>query len=67
MIREPNCSIRRCKHFTGVKSVSTDTDAVVPVCPAFPNGIPNEIAYGNNKHSTPLPGQVVTRMIYEKA
>ena len=66
MIPEPNCSIRRCRHFTGVKSVAVDTDADVPVCPAFPNGIPTEIAYGNDKHSVPHQGQAVPHMIYEK-
>ncbi len=26
-------------------------------CPAFPNGIPDEILNGNNDHSKPLPEQ----------
>jgi len=26
------------------------------VCAAFPDGIPNEIAYGKNKHAKPFPG-----------
>lgn len=54
MIREPRCSIRRCVHLLGVDG--EDEENQVCVCSAFPNGIPNEIAYGAELHLTPYPG-----------
>ncbi len=43
-----------CLHFTGIYAVS-DTDHR-PICKAFPDGIPDEIAYGDNNHTDPYPG-----------
>ncbi len=54
MLMEPQCSIRKCKHFQGVSD--DDEPNQVPTCAAFPKGIPDEIAYGNNKHLKPYPG-----------
>jgi hypothetical protein len=55
MIAEPNCYRRRCKHFIGVKNDGDETTERV-VCAAFPDGIPDEIAYGENDHTAPYPG-----------
>ena len=59
MLAEPQCSKRKCKHFIGVKSDSTEMEPEKNervVCEAFPDGIPAEIAYGRNKHLKPFPG-----------
>ena len=54
MLVEPQCSIRKCKHLQGCKG--TEEEGQVPVCTAFPDGIPDEISYGDNKHLSPYPG-----------
>ena len=54
MLIEPNCHKRRCVHFRGAESDGDEiTDRVF--CAAFPEEIPNEIAYGDNLHLTPFP------------
>lgn len=58
MISEPKCYSRKCKHYQGVKRLGTEEITETNYCPAFPDGIPNEIAYGNNKHLSPFAGQV---------
>lgn len=57
MLAEPKCFTRRCKFFIGVSQPDGTEMTEVNVCEAFPDGIPNEIAYGDNKHLLPLPGQ----------
>ena len=55
MMPEPRCFTRKCKHYTGVKQ---DKDGEVnerQVCVAFPDGIPDEIAYGDELHIGPWP------------
>lgn len=52
MLKEPNCSIRKCKHFQG----TTPEPDERPRCAAFPNGIPDSIAYGDNLHLKPVRG-----------
>ena len=55
MIVEPECSKRNCVHFRGaVNDGSEATERVV--CAAFPNKIPNAIAYGEIPHTEPFPG-----------
>lgn len=49
MIQEPECSKRNCIHFLGVINDGDETTER-PYCRAYPNGIPNEIAYGDDKH-----------------
>ena len=61
-IVEPNCSKRRCKHFIGVHNPTSDDELYIEkeeyvYCRAFPDGIPNNIAYGRNKHLKPIKGQ----------
>ena len=54
MLREPECSKRECVHFQGVSE--GDESEQRCICTAFPDGIPDEIAYGANLHLTPFPG-----------
>jgi len=57
MLAEPKCFTRNCVHFEGVKSDSEEDESGQRcVCAAFPDGIPDEIAYGDNLHLTPFPG-----------
>lgn len=62
MLKEPRCFERNCKHFIGVKQ-DQDADGNFdeaterPVCAAFPDGIPQRIAYGSDLHLTPAPEQ----------
>jgi len=63
MIQEPNCYKRKCKHFLGVKSDGLEKNERV-YCVAFPDGIPDEIAYGDNKHLKPYKGD--HGIIYKK-
>ena len=46
MTEQPICFF--CKHFIEGKDYK---------CQAFPEGIPNEILFGENDHSKPLPEQ----------
>jgi len=56
MMTEPNCSKRNCVHFQGGAQPDGTEIMERVVCSAFPNGIPDEIAYGNNLHTGPYPG-----------
>lgn len=56
MLAKPNCSKRNCKHFLGVKNDTNEECNDVVVCTAFPDRIPEEIAYGDNQHTSPFPG-----------
>ena len=64
MLDEPNCYKRRCKHFIGVEGGCTE-DHEYFVCEAFPEGIPDQIAYGRNKHLKVFKGQA-NEIVYEK-
>jgi len=65
MIEEPKCSIRRCKYFIGVDQPDGTERSEIVICEAFPEGIPNNIAYGNDKHLTPTDDQL-NEIVYEK-
>ena len=57
-LQEPRCFTRNCVHFAGVKNrIEGDDLSHVNYCTAFPDGIPDEIAYGDNLHLEPLKGQ----------
>lgn len=57
MLAEPNCFKRRCVHFLGIlRTNENDETGEWPFCEAYPDGIPEDIAYGNNKHLEPLEG-----------
>ena len=57
MLAEPKCHIRKCRHYTGIVQPDGTEQTEVNACEAFPDGIPDEIAYGNNPHKKPLEGQ----------
>ena len=57
MILEPKCNKRNCIHFKGVLQPDGTELTEIVICLAFPLGIPNDIAYGNNKHTTIVEGQ----------
>jgi hypothetical protein len=50
MIDEAKCFTRRCKHYIGVFQPDGTEMTERHVCAAFPERIPDEIAYGNDKH-----------------
>ena len=65
MLQEPNCFKRNCKHYTGVIQPDGTEMTETNACKAFPDGIPIEIAYGDNKHLKPLKNQK-NDIVYEK-
>jgi hypothetical protein len=65
MMSEPRCFERNCKHFQGARAQGDRLDRDIMVCPAFPKGIPSEIAYGKNLHLVKHPKQV-GNIVYEK-
>lgn len=67
MIDEPRCSARGCRHFEGFV-VSEDTNEERDertCCPAYPEGIPERIAFGTERHTTMQPDQTGT-LVFEK-
>lgn len=54
MIAPPKCWERKCRYFIGVSDAAEEDQVVV--CKAFPRGIPDEIAYGDNPHALKYPG-----------
>ena len=59
MLATSKCYKRKCKHFKGIIDDSGPDEFEVNerlVCDAFPDGIPAAIAYGENPHTTPYPG-----------
>lgn len=65
MIFEPKCFTRKCKHYLGVIQSDGTEMTEANSCEAFPDGIPKDIAYGNNKHLKVLEDQE-NDIIYEK-
>jgi len=63
MLEEPNCYIRKCKYWYGF--VKTKDSRIITVCLVFPKGIPDDIAYGEDKHEKVIDGQV-GNFVYEK-
>lgn len=55
MLAQPRCSARHCKHLLGARNDGQEYNER-PICAAFPDGIPEEIAYGDNLHTRPYPG-----------
>ena len=63
---QPNCSKRRCLHFQGVRYLEEGKEETeVVYCSAFPNGIPDDISYGDNEHSKPVKAQG-NNIVYEQ-
>jgi len=50
MIAIPNCYKRKCVHYLGVKNDGECELNERVYCQAFPEKIPDEIAYGNDRH-----------------
>ena len=65
MLAEPKCYTRKCVYYSGVKQPDGTELTEVNYCTAFPDGIPDEIAYGANKHTEPFPGQK-NKIVYRK-
>ena len=49
MITEPKCSKRFCRFFLGVKN-DGDESTERAYCAAYPDRIPDDIAYGEDEH-----------------
>jgi hypothetical protein len=64
MIKTPNCYIRKCKHYLGIKSDGSEETERVH-CKAFPDEIPSEISFGNNKHLKKMKDQK-NNIVFEK-
>ena len=66
MLKESNCYIRKCKHCNGIENNSEPFDESKEFwgCTAFPNGIPEEIGYGDNDHTKPFKGD--NGVLFEK-
>ncbi len=64
-IEEAKCFNRECLHLLGIKLM--EGKGLVPqyFCEAFSNGIPEEIAYGNNLHKVPFEGQK-NKIVFKK-
>jgi len=52
MKTKPNCFKRKCKHYLGVVLPDSDGSPIRYFCKAYPNKIPDEIAFGNDLHLT---------------
>lgn len=65
MLAEPRCRIRNCIHYRGITWLGNEESSEVNFCNAFPEGIPNEIVYGDNLHLKPLKSQK-NDIIFEK-
>ena len=61
-----NCYERKCKYYVGIIQPDGTELSEVPFCGAFPNGIPMDIAFGNNKHLTAIVGQD-KKYVYEES
>jgi len=57
MLAEPGCFQRKCKHYIGISQPDGTELSERNVCKAFPEMIPDEIAYGDNLHLKPLSDQ----------
>lgn len=65
MLEEPRCSERLCRHFQGVLQPDGTEEFETVVCPAYPRGIPDRIAYGDELHLT-IQSDQKGDIVYEK-
>lgn len=72
MLDVPRCVDRSCRHLAGVKDAPDAHPDIIGVqvwhCPAFPDGIPEDITTGDNLHMEPDPRQKdgTEGIIYER-
>lgn len=66
MLLTPNCYIRNCKYFQGAKRLGITEDTEVVYCDAYPQGIPSDIAYGDDLHLEVREDQD-NNIVYEEA
>lgn len=55
-VLEARCVTRNCRHYGW--AIIEGMDFLGHSCPAFPKGIPDDIAYGDNPHAEVIRGQV---------
>ena len=65
MLAEPKCFTRKCKHFKGIIQPDGTELTEVNYCKAFLEGIPYEIAFGDNLHKQPIEDQE-NDIVFEK-
>jgi hypothetical protein len=56
MIDESRCQQRKCKHYWRIHQDNGFEITERHICAAYPNGIPDQIAFGNVLHIKPFPG-----------
>lgn len=64
MIETTNCFNRGCKNYTGIKNNGLEKSERA-VCKAYPDEIPERIAYGDDKHLIKADDQK-NNIIFEK-
>jgi len=65
MLAEPKCFIRNCKYYIGVSQPDGTEMTERNVCEAYPEQIPNDIAYGDDLHLKKRTDQT-NDIVYEK-
>lgn len=65
MLAEAKCYSRHCKYYKGIIQPDGTEMTEVNYCAAFPDGIPYEIAYGDDTHSKPIKDQG-NEIVFEK-
>jgi len=50
MLASTKCYKRKCKFYQGVYQSDGTEETEVVICLAYPEGIPGEIAYGDDEH-----------------
>lgn len=57
MVLDCNCFFSECIHYKGIKRLTEQEESEVHFCLAFPDGIPDGIAFENEKHLEPIKNQ----------
>lgn len=65
MLKEPSCNKRKCKWFLGVQQPDGTEENEHVFCVAYPEGIPDDIAYGDDLHMEVREDQSNT-IVFEK-
>jgi hypothetical protein len=73
MVNIPRCLERQCRHLAGVKDAPGANADIIGAnqvwhCPAFPDGIPEDITDQDNLHMEPDPRQEdgTEAVVYER-